>query len=312
MSAPYVLVPITITDAMLTSSTAAEPGTGETAWNAATSYTVGQEAILTSTHRVYTCQIAGVDATSPHLALTGNSPRWKDTRATNKWACFDFRRSNQTAVVTPLTMVLRPGIFNAIKFYGLDGAAISISIKDAPGGTVIYTYSGDLQEWPVDHYDYYFGRIKVISKLLCSDIMPYADPEVTITITASAGVTVKAGVIAIGDLRQLITVDGTGGTTYGATAKPVSNSYVGLDAAGNNVINSGPKGTDMDIRIQVPIEDVDSIMATLQDVLDIPVSWIGSTATYFTGLDAFGIGVCSVSYQGPSHAIITIQVRGIY
>ena len=312
MSAPNVLVPIQITDAMLTSSTAPEPAAGETAWNAATSYTVGQECILTSTHRVYACQISGVDAISPHLALTGASPRWKDIRATNRWSCLDMRRNNQTVLVTPFTMVLRPGIFNAIKFYGLDGSAISVSIKDAPGGTVFYTHSADLMELPMDHYDYYFGRIKPISKVLCSDIVPYEDPEVTITITAGTGATVKAGIIAIGDMRQLLADPEKGGTQYGASAKPVTGSYVAMDSAGYNSINSRAKGTDLDIRVQVPIEDANSALSTLQDVLDVPVSWMAGDAGNFSGLDSFGIGSGSVSYAGPEHAVISINVRGIY
>lgn len=312
MSAPFVLVPISITDAMLTSSTAAEPGPGEALWNAATSYVVGQEAILTSTHRVYTNQVAGVDATPPNLALSGSTPRWKDTRATNKWACWDFRKSNQSAVVTPFTQVIRPGIFNAIKVYGLDGATLSVTVKDSPGGSVIFTTTVDLQELPIDHYDYYFGRIKTISKVLCSGITPFEDPEVTISITAGTGVTVKAGVIAIGDLRTLISVDGTGGTQWGASARPVSNSYVSLDSAGYNSINNGAKGTDMDIRIQVPIEDVNAALATLQDVLDIPASFVGSDVPSLTGLDAFGLASGSVTYEGPSYAVISVQVKGIF
>lgn len=312
MSAPYVLVPLTITDAMVTSSTAAEPSASETAWNAATSYVVGQECILTATHRVYTNLIAGVNATSPELALSGSAPRWKDTRATNKWATLDVRSNWQTAVVTPLTMVLRPGIFNAIALYGLDGSALSISIKDAPGGTVVYTYTSDLQEYPVDHYDYYFGRIKVISKLLYSDIMPYADPEVTISITAGTGVTVKAGIVAFGDLRQLVTTEGTGGTQFGAKAKPISYNYIATDpVTGLASVQRRTTGTDMDIRVLVPSTDSDSVLAAMQDALGIPCAWIGSDQANFSGLNTFGLGSSDVNYDSPRHSVITISVKGL-
>ena len=60
-----VIPPIAITDSNLVSSTVAEPSAGETAWNAATSYTIGQVVIRTTTHRKYECQIAGVDAGLP-------------------------------------------------------------------------------------------------------------------------------------------------------------------------------------------------------------------------------------------------------
>ena len=311
MSGPYVLVPVTLTDAMLTSSTAVEPAAGETAWNATTSYTVGQECYLAATHRIYTNLVAGVDAIAPNLSLTGSSPRWKDTRATSKWAMFDPRSSSQTALVTPLTVVLRPGIFNAIALYGLDGTALSISVKDAPGGTVIYTYSSDLTEPPVDHFDYYFGRIKAISKILCSDINIYADPEVTLSITAGAGVTVKDGMVAFGDLRPLVNTEGVGGTQYGASAKPTTYSYITTDASGINTVNRRTHSTDMDITVTMPQADTDSALSALQDVLDTPAAWIGSDVNGFAGLNTFGLASASINYASPGYSTANIQVKGL-
>ena len=310
MSGPFVLVPLTITDAMVTSSTAAEPSATETVWAAATSYVVGQEAILTTTHRVYTNLIAGVNATSPEIALTGSTPRWLDTRPTNKWAAFDAQVSTQTAVVTPLTYVMRPGLFNAIAFYGLDGATLTVTVKDMVGGTVVYSYTTDLSSLPIDHYDYYFGVIKLLSKAFCKGITPYADPEVTISITAGAGVTVKAGMIAVGDLRTLVSIDGTGGTQYGAKAKPITYSYISTDVYGNSKIIRRNKSTDMDIRVVVPAADADSALQTIQDVLDVPAAWIGSDVAGQAGLNVFGLASGDVSYEGPAHSIITISVKG--
>lgn len=310
MSGPFILVPIAIADAMISSSTATEPSASETAWNAATNYTVGQECILISTHRVYKNLIAGVDATSPDLALTGSTPRWKDVRPTNKWAAFDGQINTQSVVVTPLTYVLRPGIFNAIAMYGLDGAALNITIKDAPGGAVIYTFTSDLTEPPLDHYDYYFGRIRPITKIICRNIVPYEDPELTITITAAEGAVVKAGMIAIGDMRELVTVEGTGGTQYGASARPVTYSYIATDEFGVTSIKKRHASTDLDIRVEVQKEDADSVLQTLQDVLDIPVCVIGSDAEYFAGLNVFGLLSGGVSYEGPNHSVISMQVKG--
>lgn len=312
MSGPFVLVPITVTDSMISSSTAAEPGPGETLWNAATNYTVGTEAILTSTHSVYENLIAGVNATSPDMALTGATPRWLYKRPTNKWATFDGQINTQTAVVTPLTYVLRPGLFNALAIYGLDGASLSVSIKDAPGGTVVSTYTLELIEPPIDHYDYYFGRIKLLSKALLRDLTPYADPEVTITVTATTGVTVKAGMIALGDLRSMVADEGAGGgTQYGAQAKPVTYSYISTDAFGVTKIVKRTKSTDMDIRVTLPAGDSDAALATIQDVLDVPAAWIGSDVAGCTGLNVFGLASGSVSYDGPNHSIVTIQVKGL-
>ena len=310
MSGPFVLVPTTITAAMLSSSTAVEPGAGETAWAAGTSYAIGQEAILTSTHKVYTNLLGGVNATSPELALTGATPRWLETRPTNLWAAFDGQIVTQTALVTPLTYVMTPGLFNAIAIYGLDGSNIAITVKDAPGGSVVYSYSASLIAPPVDYYDYYFGVIRPLTKVLVSGITPYANPEVTITITSGAGVTVKAGMIAFGNLRSLVSVEGTGGTQYGAKAKPTTNSYIGKDIYGNVKIIRRSSATDMDIQVVVPVADTDLVLASLQQVLDVPAAWIGSDLPNYSGLNVFGLASGDVTYTNQTHSTITINVKG--
>lgn len=310
MSGPFVLVPLPVTNATISSSTIAEPAAGETEWNAATNYVVGQEAILTTTHRVYTNLIAGINTTSPELALTGATPRWLDTRPTNKWAAFDGQISTQSSSVTPLTYTLLPGMFNAMAFYGLDGSTITVVIKDAPGGSVVYTYTGNLQQPPSDYYDYYFGQIRPLTKLLLKNLTPYANPEVTVSITSGVGVTVKAGMIAMGNLRSLISVDGTGGTQYGAKAKPVTYSYIGNDIFGNTKIIRRTKATDMDIQVEVPIEDADTALSSIQDVLDVPAAWVATDLANYAGLNVFGLASGDVSYAGANHSIITINVKG--
>ena len=310
MSGPFVLVPLPVTNATISSSTIAEPAAGETLWNAATNYVVGQEAILTATHRVYTNLVAGINATSPELATMGSTPRWLDTRPTDKWAAFDGQITTQSSIVTPLTFVLLPGMFNALAFYGLEGSTITVSIKDAPGGTVVYTHTGNLQQPTSDYYDYYFGQIRPLTKLLLKNLTPYANPEVTVSITSGVGVTVKAGMIAMGNLRSLISVDGTGGTQYGAKAKPITYSYIGNDIFGNTKIIRRNKATDMDIQVEVPIEDADSALASIQDVLDVPAAWIATDVANYAGLNVFGLASGDVSYAGPNHSVITINVKG--
>lgn len=310
MSGPFVLVPVTMTDAMLSSSTVAEPASGEVAWNAATNYAIGQEAYLASTHRVYTNLVGGINGTSPELALTGPIPRWLDTRATRRWLAFDSLVSTQSYVTTPLTYVLLPGMVNAFAMYGLDGTTVTVSIKDAPGGTVVFSATYDLTEPPLDYYDYYFGRIKQLTKLLVRDLVPYANPELTITVSAGVGVTTKVGVIIFGDLRTLLESGSIGGTLAGGKAKPVTNSYITTDEFGETTIVRRSKATDMEINVLVPTSDADAALTTLQDVLDVPAAWIASDVAGFAGLNVFGLASGDVSYDGPVHSMITINVKG--
>lgn len=307
----YILVPTTITDAVVSSSTAVEPSATETAWNAATNYVAGDKAYLASTHRVYENIIAGVNATSPELTLQDTAPRWIDFSPTNKWAALDTIVNTQTAVVTPLTYVLRPGLFNAINLFGLDGADISISIKTAPAGSVFYTHSGSLTEPPFDYYDYYFGTIRPLTKLFLKDITPYADPELTITVTGGTGVVVKLGMIVIGDLRQLVRQGSFGGIKPGATAEPVTYSYIKTDEWGTTKIIRRGSGTGMTANVIAPIEDADYILEMIQAVLDVPCAVIATKQIGYAGLNVFGL-----IKQGPVTydqvvATIALSVQGM-
>lgn len=303
-----ILVPITITDAMMSSSTIAEPAAGETAWAAGTNYVVGQRCILTATHRVYENLIGGINATSPDQALTGATPRWLDYGPTLKWAAFDSVVNTPSSATTTFTHVILPGFFNAIAFYGMNGATLTVSIKTAPGGTVFYTYSGSLLEPPIDYYDYYFGTIRGLTKLVLSDILPYANPEVTITVAGTG--TVKAGMIAFGDLRLLIGANGVGGTQHGASAEPVTYSYINTDVYGRTSIVRRHSATNMRATVMIPQSEADSALAIVQSVLDIPAAWIATDVTGYDGLNVFGLGSGSLSYNDPSYASLNIMVKG--
>lgn len=307
MSKTSVLVPLVMTNTILNSSTIAEPSAGETVWAAATSYVQGQRAIRVETHRIYENIIAGVNATVPELTVADTSPRWVDVGPTNKWAAFDGQVNTASTIASPLTYVLRPGIFNSIAMYGLVGDSCVITLKDAPAGTVVYTSTTDLTVPPVDHYDYYFPTsFKQLTKLFVKDLIPYANPELTITITS--GSSPKVGMIALGDLRPLV-VEG-GGTKYGAQAKPTTYSYISTDAFGRTKIVKRASATDMDIQVQLSNNDSDNALMTLQEVLDVPAAWIGSDASGFTGLNVFGLASGSLSYESPTHSTMSISVKG--
>ena len=303
-----VLVPVTVTDSMLISSTIAEPAAGETAWVSAGTYTLGQEVISTTTHRVYSALINHTGRTiTPDLDTT----YWNDERPTKKWAAFDNEISTASTIVTPLTYVIKPGFFNALAFYGLDGANIAVTVKDQTGGTVIFTHTGDLLNLPLDWYDWAFGVIKTRSKLMLTGITPYPNAEITITITAGAGVTVGAGMIVVGDLRNFLGDATWGGTQYGASAEPVNYARITTDTFGTTKIIKGRAVTDMRFKVLMPREWADFFLANVQDVLSTPAAWIATTAENYDGLNVFGLGSGSLSYDSYGHAVFNGYVKGL-
>jgi hypothetical protein len=296
-----VLVGIDITDSKLTSSTAVEPATGEVVWNAATNYAVGAVAIRTTTHRRYECLLPGVDAGLPESTPL----RWADLGPTNRWAMLDGESSTQTIVTSPLTVVLHPGPFNSIYLDGLDADSISVTVKDAPGGNVIYTYTGSLEgSAPADYYEYFFEPFRPLKDLLLTGVEPYSNAEISITLTTPGG-SVKCGVVRVGDLKPL------GRTLSGATAKPKSYSRVTVDAEGKNVIKRGKKARDMSATALVTIQEARTVLDTVTDLLDVPCLWVCSDSTNYSGLRQYGLGSAEMNHSSASHVTLSLNVTGL-
>jgi len=308
-----ILVPITITDAMIgAGTTIAEPAAGETAWASAGDYVLGDRRIRATTHRVYEC----VQAHTGRTALPEvDTAYWLDAGPTQRYAPFDTYTNTAATATTSITYVLNPGYFNAISLYGLTGTQIVVSVKDAPGGTEIYRYpatgAASLTEPPTGWYDYMFGKRRPIQKLVLSNLPIRPTAELTITVTAAAGVAVGIGMINVGDLTPLLGDAEWGGVTGGASAEPTSYSYIKTNDDGTTTIKRRGKSTNLRATVVIPRQKADAALATVQQVLDVPVSWIATTSQGFDGLNVFGIGSCSMSYDSFGIATLQVNVKGL-
>ena len=103
------LKPVTITTAMLISSTRAE--TDHSAWASGTTYAAADRCISTTTHRIY-ASVQG--SNTNHNPTTDDGTWWIDVGPTNRWAMFDQTVGSITSQATPLTVVLDPGIISAL------------------------------------------------------------------------------------------------------------------------------------------------------------------------------------------------------
>lgn len=296
--------PIAITDAMLTSSTLAEDSTS--AWTSAT-YAVGDYRHVVSTHRVYRCAVAGSRTISPELDPTN----WADTRPTNKWAPFDIYTSTAAATVTTMTYVITPGYFNAIALYGLTGAQYTLTVKDVSGGSTICSSSGYLYADPVGWYEYLFGTLRNVDKLVFTDIPPRPAAEITLTITAGTGEPVGLGLMVIGDYVSLVGSGDWGGTQYGASAEPVTYSYIKTNDDGTTTIVRRHSATNLRVTVTMPREEADAVLQSIQSVLDVPVAWIATSAPGYAGLTTFGLGSGSMQYDSYGTANLQITVKGL-
>lgn len=102
-----------------------------------------------------------------------------------------------------------------------------------------------------------------------------------------------------------------GSTEVGATAEPVSYSYIKTNDDGTTVIVRRNSGTNLKCRVFIDESQADNAVNILQDVLDVPVAWIATEQDGYAGLSTFGLASSTpVQYQTP-HAYIDINVRGL-
>jgi hypothetical protein len=214
--------PLTITDAMLTSSTVAEPSAGETAWVSGTTYAVDDIRILTSTHRKYQRLVAGAGTLTPDVDYAN----WLDVGPTNKWAMFDTLRNSSTTATTSMTVVITPGKrIDSIALIGLVAESVSISVTS--GGTTVYSVTDNLilrntTTW----YKYFFGAFAYSGTSVHFDLPPFTNGVITITVSRASG-TVGLGALVIGQsvyMGQVLTQ---------ARSEAMNFSTVTRDAFGN-------------------------------------------------------------------------------
>ena len=300
-----ILMPLTITSAMLSSSTLAEPAASETAWVSAGTYVAGDKRIRTGTHRVYNCILGHTGRTA---LPEDDTTYWADYDPTLKWAPFDSYVSTPATLASPLTYVLLPGFFDAISMYGLTGTGVTITHKATAGGTTLETRTISLYAESLGLYEYLFGVKSPKSKIVETDFEIRPASEVTITVTGTGAVAM--GMCNIGTYRSL--VSDWGGTQYGASVEPVTTSRVTTDAnTGKVTIKRGNAATGLRASVALPLADANYALQSVQEVLDVPVSWIATGATGYEGLNVFGLGSATLSYAGPDLVQLNINVKGM-
>lgn len=301
-----ILIPLVITDAMLVSSSVAEPAAGETAWVSAGTYVIGDLRIRTTTHRVYQC----IQAHTGRTALPENDPLyWDDSDPTQKWAPFDTETSTEVTGTSPMTYVLSPGFFDGARLYKLTGSSLNLTVKDGPGGAVLETRTISLYEEALGLYEYLFSPARPKGKIIADGLPIHPTAEITFTITGPS--TVGVGMIAVGQARQIINPSTWGGTEYGASVEPVTYSRIKTDDFGKTTIKRGNAATGMRATVVLPIADANFALQSIQQVLDQPVSIVMSQMPNYAGLNFFGLVNATLTYKTPVSVELAINGKGM-
>ena len=303
-----VIVPVTITDAMLYSTTV--PETDNAAWAAATSYTVGQKVTraVSGVHKNFQNIIAGVDATLPEVAALQTTPRWLDIGATNAWAMFDQKVGTVTTVASPLTVVLKPNTgLSAVSLLELTGKTASITLKTATGGTTVYSASISLDGTIItSFFDWFYADYVQKTDLALTDLpAQYTTPEITVQVTSGAG-NVGIGVCAVGKVVKL------GNAQYGATLGILDYSRKDVDAFGNYVLTKRAYSKRMTLSLLTDKFDFSRIYRAMAGIRATPAVFIATEKSGYEPMIVYGFYKdfnIEVSY--PQHHMCSLEIEGL-
>lgn len=307
-----VLVPVPITAAMVTVTAggAVLPEDPSQAWSFFDTYALGDRVHSPVTRRVYESLKAGnqgKDPTNPvnRTTAAGVGTWWLDIGPTNAAAAFDGLTNSQTAGASPLVYTLAPGAINAFSLLGIEADLLEVTVRSAPGGTVLYSLTDDLEgSEPADYYEYFFDRFKPLTQVIATDIEPYSSSVMEVRLTKATGQP-KLGMLAAGDLKPL------GVPERDTTVEPKTYSYIDEDDYGTTKIVRRPKARPLSMKIKVAYEEADNVLQTVEDVIDIPVVFIGSRAKFHSKLTTLGLLSARMDYSTFPERTLYAQVKGM-
>lgn len=292
--------PMTVTAAMLTSSTVAET---VSLYNAGTTYALGvtvrQDAADGSW--LYESLVAGESGN----ALT-NTSKWLAKGATNRWKVFDGSVSSQTQNANSIEYVIEAtGRVDTIAILNVDAASVQVVAEDATDGEVYNeTFSLVSPSGVSDIFAWLTEPIERLADIEISGLsVLYAGLTYTITINAP-GATAKVGAIVMGLAKDI------GGTQYGAQVGIKDYSVKGADDFGNVTVIERAYSKRANFNVWVDSGLVDQVQVLLARYRATPIVYSGSSAYGSTLIYGF-FRDAAVEIAGPNHSLLTIEIEGL-
>lgn len=302
MSGAKIIKPTVITDAILSSSTIAEPQSPEVAWVSGATYAINDVVIRTTTHKKYTRLTAGAGTTAPESDPTN----WVESGTTNKWSMFDRRIGTFSTIASPLTVVMEPGSVGAVSLLELEGREAVVSMKDASGGTSVYSETVSLDGTIIlSFYDWFFEDYVQLTGFSLTNLpSQYPSCELTISITGTSDV--SCGVCIVGK-----SVD-VGVTHYGASVGIIDYSRKETDQFGNIDIVERSYRARNNFKITIETIDFNKLYRLLASLRATPCVVIGEDSVGFEPMTSYClIKDFSIDVAYPSYYLCNLQTEGM-
>lgn len=261
----------------------------------------GTHTAFTTRHDIY----QSIQATN-----TGNYPEtsptwWVYVGSTNRWRMFNSQISSQTSNQSSIDVVFAAaGIVNAVALLNISAASIHITQTDSVEGVVYdQTISGVSNSGIQDAYAYCFEPIVRKSEILATDLKPYSDSSIAVTLT-DTGNTVLCGVCVLGRVLDI------GGTSFGMSFGIDDYSAKQQDQWGNYYIQERAFRRWVTGDVWVGNEKVSDLVNVLAGYRATPVVYIGD--------ESFGAAATmgfyerfSVVVKFPTQSLLSIEIKGL-
>ena len=298
-----VIRPFIVNDAALISSNVAE--TDYAAYNAGTTYALGTRVIYVAAgiHWVIESLQNGNVGHTP-TGLTTDT-WWLKVSSTNRWKMFDQSVQSQTSNADAITVsLLANDRINAVAMLNINASTARIKMTDAVDGIVYdQTYSLISDSAITDWYAYFFEPIVRLTDLTVTNLPPYSNSTIDITL-GSAGETVYCGGLIMGLQRDI------GATQYGLSTGITDYSVKQQDAFGNYSILERSFRKRADVTLFVENTFIDQLQIFLSSLRAIPSVYIGTdqyTNTIIYGFyKDFNINVAYLN-----HSVCTLELEGL-
>ena len=292
-----VIKPVALTDANIVSSTVEE--TEYFAYAAGTNYAVGARCIYG--HKVYD------SVQEPNV---GHQPDvsplfWASVSPTNRWAMFDSEVSTQTEANGVLTVVIKTGYVNSLALFGLEGNALSITVQDGLGGPVVYNRSMTLDGTIIsDWYQYFYEPTVQLAEVVLDDLPPYGNAHITITVTA--GGTVKCGAVSVGTAYTI------GDTQYGASVGIIDYSRKDTSPTGETTFNKRKYSKTMNAQVWLKSGQFNKVFQVLAALRSTPCAWVGVNSAGFEPMIIYGFyRDFAIDIAYPTYDLCSLQIEGL-
>lgn len=314
MTAASVLIPLQIVSSMiLPGTTIAEPDVslGESLWVSGGTYEVDDEKV--SDHIVWSCV---QDHTGRTIKPTDGDGYWLKKRPSNLFAPFDQYISTPAKATGSLTYLMQPGFYTDVSVYGATGDRVVMEAYESPEALAgdeepMATVDEDLWEQAIGLYELLFSPLGRRSKVQLDNIPLSPTGVLKVTISADPAAQVSMGSLIIGEWRSLVGSSPQGGTEFGAECEPKSFSYIKSYDDGTFEIKRRHSATDLNFSIVMDADQAEYVVATVQQIQDMPVAIRATNVPGYGYLNTVGLVSCVVRAKNTKEATGSVRVKGV-